>query len=413
MPRQLDDEDLDSGDDEGRNDRLRNDSVPHDEVEQQTFNFMDAPIARHAVPEPSDGELYLLKIPHFLAFDPHAWNYKNYQAPTTDHHSKGAPSEHFSAFTTAMSTIHWRRSPSDPSQIQSNARILRWSDGSLTLQFASDAFRQYEINASELAPPQFGPKKPTPTSKPAKAKGREYKESYTYLAAPYEEATLMRVTNKLTTNLSVVPPSDAKDGALEQLQTALAQAASRGRDAADNAISFVQVTEDPELVRAREEASFKEKQRQARAKEKHELREREKANRTFGRSDRRSTGYGLSLGGLEDEEGGRRSGARKPKPKSRLQRDWSSDEDYGIKGRTREDDYDEEDDFIAASDEEEIVEDDEDEDDGIIESPRNRRGGESPKRKGTAAEEESEDEDVVVSRSKRRRVVEDDDDEDE
>src|SRR5207237_3487510 len=126
-------------------DRVPNDGAQDVEEEQQTFSFMDADIARHPVPEPSDGELYLFKVPRFLEIEPTAWNHKNFQPPTTDHHSKGPPSEHFSAYNTAMTTIRWRRSPSNPSQLQSNARILRWSDGSLTLQFASDPLSQYEI----------------------------------------------------------------------------------------------------------------------------------------------------------------------------------------------------------------------------------------------------------------------------
>lgn len=368
---------------------------------------MDADIARHAVPEPSDGELYLLKIPRFLAIEPTAFNHKTFQAPTTDHHWKTAPSEHFSAFNTAMTTIRWRRSPSKPSQLQSNARVLRWSDGSLTLQFANDPVNQYQVNANALAPPQVDPKIPTPTSVKKKTR-TEFKESYTYLVAPYEEANVMRVTNKFTTGIQVVPAANSRDGALEKLQNDLAAAAARGRDDANQAISFINVNEDPELRRQREEQSYKEKLKQQRAREKHELRERERANRTFNRSGVHRSTYGLDVGMLEGEERGRRPGAKKARLKA-SQRDWSSDEDYGIRGRpTREDEYDEEDDFIAPSEEEpEIVDDDED-DDGIIEEPRHRaRDTQSPKRNRDG--DEDEDEEVIVNRPKRRRVVEDDD----
>ncbi|PSN73040.1 hypothetical protein BS50DRAFT_176901 [Corynespora cassiicola Philippines] len=404
--RQLDDEDLDSGDDDGRNDRVEAQQHVYDEEqEQQTFNFMDADIARHCIPEPTDNELYLLKVPRFLSVEPTAFSHKTFQPPSTDHHSRGPASEHFSAYDTALSTIRWRRSPSNPSQLQSNARINRWSDGSLTLQLASDPQNQYEINANMLAPPQLNPKLPTPTQITSKPKQNQYKESYTYLVAPHEDASVVRVTNKFTTALSVVPTANTKDAALEKLQNDLAAAASRGRDEADQAISFIKVDEDPELLRAREEARFKESQKQARAREKHQMREAERANRALGRSGARSAGYGLSMGGLD--ENSRRGGAKKSKAKQ----DWSDDEDYGIRGKTREDDYDEEDDFIAASDEEpEIVEDDDDDDDGIVESPRHRREQSSPKRNRGGYDDS--DEEVVVSRTKRRRVV-DDDDEDE
>jgi RNA polymerase-associated protein LEO1 len=205
----------------------------------------------------------------------------------------------------------------------------------------------------------------------------------------------MRVTNKLTTALNVVPAANLKDEALEKLQNDMAELASRGRDEADQAISFVDVNEDPELRRQREEATFKEKQRQARAREKHEARQAERAVRSGGRSGARVSG--LNIDDLEDGT----SRPRKPRQKGSLRRDWSEDEDYGRgAARTREDDYDEEDDFIAASDEEpEIVEDDDDLDDGIAPSPKRRAG-----------RDDDDDEEVVVSRTKRRRVVDDDED---
>lgn len=357
---------------------------------------METDVARHAIPEPSDGELYALKVPRFLAFEPTAFSHKTFQAPTTDHHSKFTASEHFSAYDTALSTIRWRRSPSNHAELQSNARILRWSDGSFTLQMANDPTTQFDIDANTLAPTQVNPSIPTPTSNKKSAKGD--KESYTYLVAPYEEAQIMRVTNKFTAALNVVPAANLKDAAIEKLQNDLAAAASRGRDEADQAISFVNMNEDPDLIRQREEASFKEKQRQQRAREKHAERQAERANRGAGSRGIRSAG--LSIGDLEDDDDSPRT--KKPPRKGGLRRDWSDDEDYGRgPGRNREDDYDEEDDFIAASDEEpEIVDDDDDPDEGIAPSPKRR-----------AANDDDDDEEVVPSnRTKRRRVVDDDED---
>jgi RNA polymerase-associated protein LEO1 len=406
--RRLDDEELDSGDDEGRADRAgATQDMP---AEDQTYDFMDADIARHAVPEPSDGELYLLKIPQFLAIEPTAFDPKSFQPPTTDHHLKTA-SANFSAFHTATTAIRWRRSPSDRTQLQSNARILRWSDGSLTLQHANDPLNQFEINANMLAPPQVNPKVPTPTSEFRKQKNRANKESYTYMVAPYEECSVLRIVNKFTTGLSVLPGANTKDAALEKLQSDMARAAARGRDSADQAISFIDVNEDPELRRQREEQSQKEKLKQQRAKEKHLQREQERSSRALNRGGRTGYGGGLDIDMLEGEAGGRRGGPKKPRAKGTRHQDWS-DEDEGFRGRpNKEDDYDEDDDFIAASSEEpEIVEDDDDDDDGIVEEPRKAR--ESPKRNRRVEEDGSDDEEVVV-RAKKRRVVQDESDEEE
>ncbi|KAH0200321.1 hypothetical protein KCU90_g27067, partial [Aureobasidium melanogenum] len=158
--RTLEDEELDSGDDEGRHDRM-----PSEQYDQETQNVViqESSMSRQPLPEPTDGEMYLTKIPKFLSIEPRRWHHTTYQPPTTDHHShEAAPG--FSAYNTAISTVHWRRSPSNPKNIQSNARVLRWSDGSLTLQLASNPTQQYEIEGNPLAPRQRNPAKPTPTS---------------------------------------------------------------------------------------------------------------------------------------------------------------------------------------------------------------------------------------------------------
>lgn len=208
----------------------------------------------------------------------------------------------------------------------------------------------------------------------------------------------MRVTNKLTASLNVVPTSNTKDAALEKLQNDLAKVAAKGRDDADQAISFIDVNEDPELRRQREEATFKEKQRQLRAREKHEERQRERANRTMGRSGGRAAGGGLDIDGLED-----RATRKQGKKRGGLQYDLSDDEDLGGLRRNREDSYESEDGFVVNSDEEpEIVSDDDDPDEGMAPSPKRARGG--------VAADDDDDDEVVVSRTKRRRVVDDDDD---
>lgn len=363
--------------------------------------------------------MYLMKVPRFLSIEPKEYSHTSFQPPNTDHHSRTGPSATFSAYNTALSTIRWRHSPSNPSEIQSNARILRWSDGSLTLQLASDPTQQFAIDGNPLAPAQKNPVLPTPTSIPrGSTKADHSHDTYTYLAAPNEAVGLLRITHKITAGLSVLPSADTTDDALERLQTSLA-AAVRGKNLnGDGGIEFVKIEEDPELARKKAEVAEREKQRAAKRREAAEARERDRAGRVMGRAGLgRYSGGGLSASMLEDDELGAGGGrARKP-AKARRQRrnsEYSDDEDFGRKrGNFGVDEYDEEDDFIAASDEEEAVEsgsDEEDPDEGLGEPKRA-----SPKRERKAAspDEDDEDEDAPqAARSKRRRVV-DDEDEDE
>ena len=110
----------------------------------------------------------MLKIPQFMSLDPTIFKTETFQVPETDHHSTGPPSSTFSKYDTALTTLRWRYSPSKPDELQSNARILRWSDGSLTLQLASDPTTQYTIDGKPLAPPQPHPTKPTPNAAKAR-----------------------------------------------------------------------------------------------------------------------------------------------------------------------------------------------------------------------------------------------------
>lgn len=319
-----------------------------------------------------------MKVPRFLSVAPHSFESEKFQTPVTDHHSKSAPTNTFSAYNTALTTIRWRPSPSNPSRLQSNTRIIRWSDGSLTMQIANDPSTQYAVRAFALAPPQVNPRKPTPTSihydkGKGKPKDTSYKvgnDTFTYLAAPNELAQFLRITNKFTTSLKVDPASNATTDALERLQAQLAAAAGSGMGDVESAgIGVVHITEDPELAKKKAEQAEKEKLRMQRRREAQEQRERERGGGRVG-FGRRAAGYGgnnLTITGLEgDVEAGHATGARlpglgkqrkKPRPNRRGEIYSDDDEEYGRR-RTKEDEYDEEDDFVAPSDEEEEIADD-------------------------------------------------------
>jgi len=385
--------------------------------------------------------MYLLKVPDFMAIEPQAYSHTNFTPPTTDHHSNKAPSAAFSAYNTAMTTIRWRHSPSEPAQLQSNARVLRWSDGSMTLQLASQPTVQYEIDGNSLAPPQRNPLKPTPVSISTTASkagrqgdgtilGEKYdqnKDAFTYMVVPSEATATLRVTHKITAGLSVRQSESVTDDAIERLQAALATAANATK--VQGTAELKLIDEDPEKKRREAELAMKKVVQSQKRSEAAALRDQDRSNRVMARSGMASSRYGggLNASMLEDEEGMGGAGGRSRKagvtPRKRPRRRnsiYSDDEDFGRKHfASREDEYDEEDDFVAPSDEEEVVEDEEDEDDGIVEEPRRER---TPKRDrpppAAAAEvgdeadaEGEEDDDAPQARTKRRRVVDEDEDE--
>ncbi|KAK0361917.1 hypothetical protein LTR91_000733 [Friedmanniomyces endolithicus] len=444
--RQVDDDELDSADDMDRTDREA--EQPQTQTQEQEYETrqqlsMDIEVARQPVPEPSDGEMYLLKMPDFMAIEPQAWSPNSFQPPATDHHSYKAASASFSAYNTALSTMRWRHSPSDPTKLQSNARVLRWSDGSLTLQLASEPTVQYEIDGNPLAPPQRNALKPTPVSVQAASSkggrqgdgtivGEKYdqsKDAFTYLAAPNEATSTLRVLHKITAGLSVRQPESGQDDAIERLQAALASAANATKvnGMGSGPAELELIDEDPEEKRREAEKAMKEKAKADKRREAAIQRETDRSNRTLGRSGLSSSRYGaggLSAGLLEDEDGPgttrpRKTGASARKSRQRRNSIYSDDEDFGRKHFTsKEDEYDEEDDFVAPSDEEEVVDDEEDPDEGIIDAPSQRERTskrdreEAPPGGGDDEDAEGEvDDEVQMPKSKRRRVVDEDEDE--
>lgn len=216
----------------------------------------------------------------------------------------------------------------------------------------------------------------------------------------------------------MLPSSDQNDDALVRLQESLAAAVRGNKTTADGGVGIISISEDPELAKKKAEVAEREKMRAQRRRQQQEERERDRANRVLGKSGPRTGGVGgLTIGGLEDDDGMATTRARpsKPKRKPRRNSEYSDDEDgFRNRGRTREDEYDEDDGFLVPSDEEpEIVDASEEEEemgDGLSQDD------EKPKKKSSKAERvvekvEGGEDGGAAARGKRRKVVEDEDDE--
>ena len=362
--------------------------------------------------------MHILQFPSYIGIEPKAFTPEDWKPPTTEHHTAEAPSSTFSAYNTSMNTIRWRHSPSDPRKLQSNARINRWSDGSLTLQFASNPKEQYVLSAKALAPPQINPPKPTPTSLSGnKAIGKPgynpQQDTHTYLASPHEAVSLIQLTNHITSALAVQQSADQDDEATIRLAESMA-AAHKGPKGTEG-VEIIHITEDPELAKKQAELAQKEVQKAARRRQLQEEKERDRSARVLGRSGLRPGGYGggLTVGGLEDDDGMARPRARGSKMKARKPRrrnsEYSDEEDFANRGRTREDEYDEDDGFLVGSDEEEEVAADESEEDEDIDMGDERPSKKPSKRDSVAEEKTAAPAGSPRSRAKRRRVIDDED----
>jgi RNA polymerase-associated protein LEO1 len=396
-------------------------------------------------------QLYFFHAPAFLSIDPHEFDIESYTPPTKEHHKRDPPDNpaKFSSFSTASTKLHWRHSPNSD-ELQSNARIVRWSDGSLTLQMASNPREQYAIPAKPLSAPQINPPKRTPLSVQTTSP-HDYKptgpnpESNTYLAVGVERMGFYRNIAHFTTSLTPLPNTlnEDADNAISMLRDSLA--ATRRLSTITPASSSIVVSlEDPE--KARRDAEYLEKEKLKLDRRNKSAQDRV-ATRDAKATARRYGGTGLSAHDLEREDGmptttKSRAGKGNPTAAARQRRRAANrrgeiysddDEGYGARGHTKEDEYDVDDGFLVGSDEEEeVVEESEEEDldaEGEEETPpptrpaaqssskpqlvrgsptatRVERDRASPKR-GAADDEEGAG---GPARVKRRLVVEDEDD---
>ena len=291
----------------------------------------------------------------------------------------------------------------------------------MTLQFASNPLEQYLLPSKQLSGESRAPPKPSSSRAPKAPQAYDPRlESHTYLAAPHEHASLFRVTNHVTSSLTVQSTAEENDDAVIRLQESLATAVKGNKTAADGSVGVISISEDPELAKKKAEVAEREKIRAQRRRQNQEDRERDRANRVLGRSGLHSSrgvgAGGLSVGALEDEGGMGLSRPSKVKASRRPRRrnsEYSDDEeDYRNRGRTKEDDYDVDDGFLVGSDEEEEVAPDETEEEEELddEAPK-------PTKKEEKATEEPGPSDTPAAaggaRMKKRRVVAEDDDDEE
>ena len=290
------------------------------------------------------------------------------------------------------------------------------------MQLASTPTEQYELPAKPLAPPQRNPLKPTPTAinRGHNTNGTSHYDarldSHTYLASPHEQGPFIRTTNHMTTSLTVQPTIIQEDDALFRLQESLAAAVKGSKTAADGGVGIINISEDPELAKKKAEVAEREKNRAQRRRQNQEEKERDRANRVLGRSGLRTGGMsaGLTVGGLEDDDGMTTSRPRPSKAKKPRRRnsEYSDDEeDYRNRGRTREDEYDVDDGFLVGSDEEpEVGEPDESEEEDELGDDGDEGETRSKKSKGS---KKNGDDGAAGGRSKRRRVVDEEEEEDD
>lgn len=287
-------------------------------VEEQTawLNLVQPPVRRT---KPT----LLARLPNFVRysdqpFDAASWSeeqeedaFRSGSTPYAELGDKDARS-----ILRTSNTMRWRWKPTDQGPTpESNARIVRWSDGSESLQLGSEFFDMTQHSESN-APAQDGGKYPL-----------------TYLFVPHAKEGVLQAEGAVRTALTFKPNLHS------ETHNRLASAIKHQRSARVVAGQQMFGAVDPEREKERIERQLKET-------EKRKKREQMKANR-------QADDYDDDL-----DLHARRQGMRGAQRRSRTFTEWSDDDMEGGGAPSRSIDYeDDEDDGFIVHDEDEDMRD--------------------------------------------------------
>ncbi|KAJ2843683.1 Paf1 complex component, partial [Coemansia erecta] len=215
---------------------------------------MSAKVPVLPVPRSSDGRHVLARTPNILQLNPTPFSADSHEDLIAEEHIVAEKHGYKSAVTPELAsavegilanTVRWRRVavPGGGFKRESNARLVRWSDGSFTVAIGGPTPESYSISSEPLTAP-----------------GK--KEQHYYAAAQHPRELLMQNHARLSEQWQVRPSrqsaqaraavslllsraraSSAGAGA----QGAAAASSSSGAGAKGSRMRFIVVDEDPEL----------------------------------------------------------------------------------------------------------------------------------------------------------------------
>ncbi|KAI0350669.1 hypothetical protein OH77DRAFT_1506878 [Trametes cingulata] len=366
-----------------------------DEPEPVVEQRLEADVAIPNIPVPrsSDGSYWVIRMPNFIKVDSKPFHSDTYVGPEQEdedgQHSESLREKSMSIKLKVENTVRWRwaKDHFGEDRRQSNSRIVRWSDGSLSLQLGKELFDITQSidtsgaiprqalggsHSSQLPPSlsQSQSQSQTHSQSQSQAAGGlpGHAQGLTYLVAQHKRAEILQCEAVITGYMSLRPT-----GMQSETHRMLVRAVGQKHTRVARLRMTAEPKTDPERERLELEKAAARKPRKSRGGE----------DDGFGASRRRRSGYarkrtsddmwsddedddaGFGRGGSEDEYGDEGDG-RKGKRKK------SGDES----GRKGPGEY-QTDDFVVA---------DTDEDDDFAEEETSRR-----KRKRAAREEEEEE----------------------
>ncbi|KAJ3549726.1 hypothetical protein NMY22_g765 [Coprinellus aureogranulatus] len=297
------------------------------ELREAEVSFPNLP-----VPRSSDGDTWVIRTPNFMSIDSKPFHPDTYIGPDQEDEeaADNAKERSMTIKLRVENTMRWRwaKDENGADKRQSNARIVRWSDGSLSLRLGKEIFDVTKtLDHSASAPRQLGassqPASQTKPAMPGKSQG------LTYLVAQHKRSQVLQA-EAVITGFMGLRPTGMQSEAHRMLVRAVGQK--------HNKVARLKMTDEPKHDPEREKAELvKQSSRKTRKREDDGLgggRRRRYSRRTAEHdvwSDDEDEGPGQFAGSDGEEGGSRRSSPKKGKRKA--------DDDDHVGGGYQEDDF--------------------------------------------------------------------------
>ncbi|KAJ3732028.1 Leo1-like protein-domain-containing protein [Lentinula guzmanii] len=359
------------------------------------------------VPSSSDNDNWVIRLPNFVKMDSKPFHPDTYIGPEQEDDDAVQQAETLREKSMSIklkveNTIRWRwvKDEYDGDRRQSNSRIIRWSDGTMSLRLGKELFDiNKDIDTSGAIPRQLGgsqsqSQSQQPPSTPAKSHG------LTYLVAQHKRSQVLQSETVITGYMSLRPT-----GMQSETHRMLVRAVGQKH----NKVARLRLVDDPSVDPEKEKAEL------MKTAKKTSKRRSNAVDYLGGRSSRKSYGRKLETSDLEqsdeDEEGGGMS-ARKRKNRN----DDESGGQYQRDGFVVEDESEEDGDFVDSRKRRRDEEEDPlDKLDAKIQRQQNKRrqGSDDSDVAEQVESEEEEEQKVRRAGASRRRQALYDEDEDE
>ncbi|WWC58312.1 uncharacterized protein I303_100852 [Kwoniella dejecticola CBS 10117] len=182
-----------------------------DIVESKNEAWVALPLPQWNKMQATDDKIWHMKLPAYVNIDSNPYEPDLYRETLNEESIDGAanPIAAKSKMIGVRNTIRWKwvtGGDGEPTR-QSNARMLRWSDGSVSLQLGADLFDVAPSHGATLARPQ-DPKPPLPagtTKQPEQIPNTVSATTFLSVTAPQE--TVLVTERAIAGQLSLLPTS--------------------------------------------------------------------------------------------------------------------------------------------------------------------------------------------------------------